>query len=246
MRYFLPSLELPAIPPVPTDRPEKFGGLPEGLPAPLRPRCSQCGGAMTLVALLEHHPERLPLGRDGRRLYIFICELDPGMCPSWEADSGANACLVVEPDDIDPSLPGEAAGAPVLEEAVIAGWTELDDGIDEGVLTQFFREDCYHGTPGLWDQAASKIPLETKLGSAPRWLQGAEEGPAGWDFLGQIDSQLRFHRPPRRIEPWMTPDGETPDVWWGPGPNFGDGGIAYLFADRRRDPPAVAMFWQCS
>ena len=249
MRYFVPDLDVRAIPPGSTDGLEKLGGLPEGLPAERHPRCAQCGGAMTLIALFEHHPDRLPLGREGRRLYIFMCDVDPGACSSWEIDSGANACLVVEPEDVDPSSPGEVAGAPVLEEAVITGWTGCDDGVDEGLRAQFFSDDAYFGSgedPGLPEDVIEQVAMETKLGGVPSWVQGAGEGPEDWDFLGQIDSQLRFRRPPRRIEPWMSPGADSEVAYWGPGPNLGDCGIAYLFADRRRDPPAVAMFWQCS
>lgn len=249
MRYFVPDLDVRAVPPTSTDGPEKLGGLPEGLPAARRPHCAQCGGAMSLVALFEHHPERLPLGREGRRLYIFMCEIDPGRCASWDRESGANACLVVEPEDIDPNSPGEAAGSPVWEEAVITGWTELDDGIEEGLRTDFFSDAAYFGSGENWgvpEDLIEQVPEETKLGSVPSWIQSPDEAPQGWDFLGQIDSQLRFRRPPRRIEPWMSPGDGTEVAYWGPGANFGDCGIAYLFADRRQDPPAVAMFWQCS
>lgn len=244
MRYFVPDIDVRDDPSAPAEAVEKLGGLAEGLPATRRPVCSQCGGAMTLIAQFEHHSERLPLGRAGRRLYILMCENDPGMCASWELDSGANACLVVEPEDVDESSPVDPGGAPVFAEAIITGWLERDDGIDEALRDGFFSEAVYYG-PELSVELVEQVPMETKLGSVPMWIQGAEEGPKGWHFLGQIDWLLRFRRAPRRIESWMS-TAEDPDVaYWGPGPNFGDAGMAYLFADRRRDPPAVGMFWQC-
>src|SRR5450830_1027219 len=100
MRYFVP------VPRISTElaqqtRPEdKFGGLPWGLPPQSWPTCVECGASQSLLAQFVHHPVRLDLGREGRLLSVFQCNADPGMCASWERNSGANACLITEPEDL--------------------------------------------------------------------------------------------------------------------------------------------------
>jgi hypothetical protein len=227
---------------------EKLGGHPDGLPSGAWPRCNDCGGGMTLIGQFNHHTERLNLGREGRRLFVFTCENDPGMCASWETDSGANACIVLEPEALSAAPATTQTSAPVLNEAVIAGWCECDDEIDEALRNSFFDDSAFFGTPeqpGLSNSIVDAVPLATKFGSVPRWLQGTEEGPVDHEFLGQIDCQMRFLSTPSHVEPWMSrgTDGEV--AYWAEGPNFGDGGMAYLFADRRCDPPRIKMFWQC-
>ena len=52
----------------------KIGGIPWGLPANKWPKCEECQKSQTLIAQFLHHPIVLNLGREGRCLYVFMCE----------------------------------------------------------------------------------------------------------------------------------------------------------------------------
>jgi uncharacterized protein YwqG len=145
---------------------EKFGGLPWGLPPERWPSCSACGKPLSLLAQLAHDAARLDLGQAGRVLFVFQCNHDPGMCESWSATSGANACLVLEESELAHGLtPLPSTAIVVEEEARVVGWRAGDD--------------------------AEKEPeMITKLGGIPSWIQGEDEGPAmPWRWVAQFDSQ---------------------------------------------------------
>ncbi len=246
MRYFVPDLRVAEELPPQAGLEEKLGGVPWGLPPGRWPRCRACEGSMSLLAQLSHHPARLDLGRAGRVLLAFQCNHDPGMCETWAAGAGANACLVLEPEELVPGLTPLPDDAPVVErEARIAGWLERHDAVNEADRPAFFEEG-----------SLLKLPLEiqesvrtgTRLGSVPYWIQSAGEAPRGWRFVGQLDSTLSFMTPPARPPAWVWPDreryeGRTHGADWA---NFGDGGVAYLFLrDVAGGPPEGLLFWQC-
>src|SRR5262249_14777262 len=104
MRYFVPDICVAAEAPPETTAQDKLGGAPFGLRQDKWPRCRECGKSQSLLAQLTHDPARLELGRTGRVLFVFQCNHDPGMCDTWDAHSGANACIVVEPEELGPRL----------------------------------------------------------------------------------------------------------------------------------------------
>jgi hypothetical protein len=68
-----------------------FGGppiLPAGL-ALAWPLCRVCAGPMQHLGRVPH-----PLD-PGKRVLLFMCANQPGLCGEWEADSGANRALIV-------------------------------------------------------------------------------------------------------------------------------------------------------
>lgn len=209
--------------PVPVER---LGGVPFGLRAELWPRYGECGHSQSLLAQLRHDPERLDLGREGRMLFVFQCGHDPGMCETWAFGSGANAAFVVEPEQLggtDTPVPGDCP--PLEPHLVITGWTARDDGIAEADRARYLDDDALGE---MTDEERDRPVAATRLGSVPIWIQRADEAPAGWRFVGQLDS---------------TDDATCPA---GASPNFGDAGIAYLFLrDARGAPPEAGMFWQC-
>jgi hypothetical protein len=168
------------------------------------------------------------------------------MCATWEATSGANSCLVVEPEELgqgETPLPGDN---PQIENCVVINaWIEGDDGITPENAARYFTEADYLQ---LTDEMIRQATMSTRLGSVPTWIQSADEAPRpDWDFLGQLDSTYSFYRPPASELSWISSD---PECWEGrthvaQGPNFGDGGIAYLFARRGEQLPQVILFWQC-
>jgi hypothetical protein len=248
VRYFVPDIRAAAELGPQVESADKFGGLPWGLPARFWPRCKACGGSQSLLAELHHHPQRINLGRADRVLFVFQCNHDPGMCATWEADSGANACLVLERDQLEVGLTSAPEDNPLEEhELRVVQWIERDDGLSEELRASFFDQERYFALPRDVQQA---VTSGTRLGGVPKWVQNPSEAPPHsdrWRFIGQLDSGHSFLRPPAVDVGWISVD---PDNWegrthFGEGPNFGDGGIAYLFI-RVAEPVVEGRFmWQC-
>lgn len=248
MQYFVPEIRLPEDLPEPVAPHDRFGGQPWGLHNDLWPRCNDCGGSQSFLAQFQHDPVRLDLGREGRMMYVFQCNRDPGMCATWEGGSGANACFVVEPGD---QLQGFSAlpvdQPPAENEALVAGWLERDSRLPTNIAEAFFSDEQYFA---LDESLVQSVTQSTRLGGVPAWIQSPSEAPGaaeGWRFVGQLDSTHSFHSAPSVQKPWLSPDNER---WegrshYGEGPNFGDGGIAYLFIRSGNGLPEGWFFWQC-
>jgi hypothetical protein len=80
MRFFAPVLKLGTNMESQVQLEEKFGGLPWGLPANRWPNCRESGKPQSMIAQLKHHSEPLDLGKDGRVMFVFQCNHDPGGC----------------------------------------------------------------------------------------------------------------------------------------------------------------------
>lgn len=246
MRYYLPVLEPAELLEPQQTYQDKLGGLPFGLPSVQWPLCKDCGKPQSLLAQFTHHPERLNLGRLGRVLSVFQCNHDPGMCSTWEGGSGSNACVITEPEENTNSLTQPPSPETAVErEARILEWREEDDGFDEDEAARFLKADAYSELPRL---KTKLVPAGTRLGGVPHWIQSPDEAPGSpWRFVGQLDSTYSFLKPPRTnvkdiyvdTKQW---EGRT---HWCEGPNFGDGGIAYLYVNLQSEPPSGWFFWQC-
>jgi hypothetical protein len=245
MRYFVPDIRLPneLEPQIAIE--DKFGGLPWGLPPSAWPICSDCGKSQSLLAQFVHAPPRLDLGKEGRTLFVFQCNHDPGMCATWEGGSGANACFVVEPEDLTSSQTVPPQDSPLVENEVrVASWIERDDGLPDSSRSAFFDDDSFRSLP---KEVRGRVASGTKLGSVPCWIQNPSESPEGWTFIGQLDSTHSFQLPPKQMTNWV---GIDENRWegrthYGEGPNYGDGGIAYLFLRQGASAPDGWFFWQC-
>lgn len=226
---------------------EKLGGLPNGLPLDLWPNCKICGKSQSFLAQMEHHSDRLDLGRQGRVLFVFQCDHDPGMCESWDIDAGANACLVVNSEKLTHDTTALPDDNPPVENSVdIVGWLTKDDGISSDVHQAFFSETSYDA---LDEKIHEKVTFGTRLGSVPAWIQSPDEAPKpDWQFLGQLDSTYSFLSPPSSQERWIWEDKGKHEgrTHYAQGPNFGDMGTAYLFGKNLNGEMQVKMFWQCS
>ena len=210
------------------------------------PICRDCGKSLSLLAQFIHHPSRLDLGRAGRLLSVFQCNHDPGMCSTWEGGSGANACFVTEPEDLVDGLTPLPPDSPLIErEARIVEWLDNDDELTEAQAAQFFSWDTLSQLP---ESITQIVTTSTRLGGVPFWIQGSDEAPQdGWHFVGQLDSTYSFLKAPTVDVPGIEVDTEH---WEGrshlcEGPNFGDGGIAYLFLRKTTQTPEGWFFWQC-
>ncbi len=226
----------------------QFGGMPATFPKDRWPHCTFCNGAMSFIAQFDHDLPALDLGAAGRSLYIFMCDHDPGMCFTWEADRGANACIVLEPSE-KYSGPAYVIDAPSWRgPAPIHRWLKRDDALTEGeaemLAKRKFPRDM---TSDERDALFAKPQLITHIGGIPNWIQGAHEGDKpGWQFVGQLESGLTFLQDAdcRDIDDPEHQDKPSPyeSNWF----NFGGGGAAYLFAERSDSgaPPVFHMFWQ--
>jgi hypothetical protein len=254
MRYFLPDICAAAEALPETTAQDKFGGVPFGLRQAKWPRCSSCGKSQSLLAQLNHDRARLDLGRSGRVLFVFQCNRDPGMCPTWDAHSGANACIIVEPEELEHRPAELPDDRPTMENEVrVLAWIERDDGLPESLAPAFFLWDSLNR---LSDDVRRKVTWGTRLGGVPRWFQGrvpcwfqSPEGAPGsdWQFAGQLDSTYSFLRPPKTRHSWISDDperweGRTHVAEW---QNLGDGGIGYLFLHRLGGTPRCCLFWEC-
>jgi hypothetical protein len=169
------------------------------------------------------------------------------MCSTWEGSSGANACFVVEPEDlIDGPSPIPDDQPQIEREVRVIRWLERDDGITASQADSFFEVSTFLKLP---DEVIARATEITRLGSVPSWIQSPDEGPKdGWRFAGQLDSFYSFFTPPRQTGSGINPDphqraGRTHSC---PGPNFGDCGIGYIFLRTEKSIPEAWFFWQCS
>lgn len=164
--FYVPVLNLGVLLPQQIAFEDKFGGLPWGLPASLKPKCSSCSEFQVLVAQLSHEPIRLDLGRSGRILFIFICNNQNSDCSTWDPFSGCNACFVLEPEELLHS--------------------NVDSSEDFGTHDSLVEARVMH-----WEKGDAHLN-GTRLGGNPAWIQGLDEIPEGWTFVCQLDSFYKF------------------------------------------------------
>jgi hypothetical protein len=246
MRYFLPDIRLAAEMAPQTHLIDKLGGVPWGLPATRWPKCSYCGRSQSLLAEFIHQQDRLDLDRDGRVLFIFQCNHDPGICSTWEGGAGANACFVLEPEELINELSPLPDDNPLVErEARIIGWLEKDDGILVSQASAFSTDSQLLKLPEVVLNRAAQV---TRLGSVPSWIQSSDERPKdGWRFVGQLDCLYSFFTAPKTCVEGVDPDPrqQAGRTHFCQGPNFGDCGIGYVFLRRGKPVPEGWFFWQC-
>ena len=249
MLNYRPILSLPADLDAGVAAVERFGGRPWGLADALWPVCKECGGRQSLLAQLSHHPERLDLGAQGRMLFVFYCNNYPGMCDSWGGSSGANACFVLDAEQLEGTPfdhPPAGAIDPDDHAVVISSWQAFDDGFDEATAKKLLTLTDYDDLP---DSALAQLSGSTHLGGVPWWIQDANEAPGGdWTFVGQLDTYYSFHEPPKSETPWISCDEKRYEgrTHVGTGPNFGDAGMGYIFLRSAHTRPEGWFFWQCS
>jgi hypothetical protein len=274
MQCFLPDLRLATQLPPQSAAQDKLGGLPWGLPVERWPVCAECGGHQSLLAQFLHDDERLDLGKKGRVLFVFQCNHDPGGCESWGADSGANACLILNAEELSNTLTECPAKNIVIEtEARAVSWLTRQDKVADADFQNFFADPTYAKVD---KDTVFSILAVTRLGSVPSWVQSADESPKPpWRFVGQLDSAYRFYSPvpppdevgcqvgkkikgkfeyanPKQKHPtapawvFISEEEDVGTKWTCPGPNFGDTGIGYIFV-RTTDggKPEGKFFWQC-
>lgn len=266
MRYFVPDFVLASRLAAQSMVEDKIGGLPFGVDAFRWPRCAECGGVMSHIGQFRHDERRLDLGSVDRVLCAFQCEHDPGRCANWSPTSGANAVLVLDLDRgagrAEP--PGDAL---VYPEIRVRSWSSHDDGIAESDVGIYFDDA---GWIALAPEGRSKPAWGTKLSGVPMWVAstvpselpdgefvlqldsgnvvtgtGATPEETGWGRQTSEEGSITFDFPHANnatsARVWLTQD----EAGWSVlGPNFGNG-MAYVFLDRRSDPPVGTMLWQC-
>jgi hypothetical protein len=177
-----------------------------------------------------------------------MCDGQRG-CPTWEGDSGANACVVLEPEELTDSLSTPPRSRPSIEiqrEARIVRWLKNDDGITASQAADFFNKSDLLKLPKRVVHRA--LPV-TRLGSVPSWCHAAvDEAPQGdWRFAGQLASFYSFLTPPETDE-----EDIQPDPWHLAGcshvacglSSFGFDGIAYVFLREAETRPEGWLLWQ--
>jgi uncharacterized protein YwqG len=179
---------------------------------------------MGLLAQFVHNAERLDLGRDGRVLFVFQCSGVNGSCPVWDANSGANSCFIIEPENLTNRVEKLPDGDIRPEkEFWIKDWQEFDDGISEKDVSAFFDETKYYEyEEDEFEELVKNVTDNSRLGGVPCWVQYPEVPDGDWKFAGQLDDNTGF--------------------------NFGDAGIGYIFIEDQMDSsqlPKGKFLWQC-
>ena len=226
MKYFVPDLEPTEESKLHITFQEKLGGLPFGLPTETYPVCKGCNTPMIFLAQFVHNKDRLDLGKEGRTLYIFVCDyegIDYSVCESWDANSGANACFVLEPEILTNETKTPKLKSLILRETLITGWTELDDEITEDESRYFLETQKYDEIVFTeFGELLNKTKDYTKLGGVPYWIQYPEIPNGNYKFVGQLDSDNGFE--------------------------FGDVGIGYIFIEKVENSEQLLkgkFLWQC-
>lgn len=248
--YYLPSLEF--IPGVnsPIHFEDKFGGLPWGVARERWPRCAHCGSVQSLLTQLRHDPPRLDLGRAGRILYVFQCaRWHENGCDSFDPASGANACFVLEPEELcaDGPVDSDATRLVHLETRVLSWEWHVE------TLRAEFAGDYFD--PADWWM----VPIDeryaisgaTKLDGIPFWGNaGPYYVPTGnWRFVLQLSD---YHFIPGDISeaaaaylaamnmPLLRDKSRA--GWNCPWANFGQG-VGYVFLSEE-EPIKGVFTWQ--
>ncbi len=195
----------------------RFGGLPLVPEGFLWPACHSCESPMQFVGQIDL---LRPDGEDARLLSIFMCNHNPGECPTWAPDSGANRAFVftgalhpvpappeADPDD-DIVLPSTAVELVPVD--TTGQPREYDWDVDYDLAQRLW-----------WSQNGDREDdLVGQLGGVPSWVQ-SEETP-DCPSCGQA----------------MTMGAQLMEL----GANFGTGdGYAFHCPDCR----TAAFLWQC-
>ncbi len=152
---------------------------------------------------------------------MMMCDLySKQRCETWDGTYGANACFVLEPEEIENNLSIIPEDQPVPEKEMrIVNWTENNDDVIASEADAFSDSDKYFE---LEEEKFETISEETKLGSVPYWLEAPDEMLKDYRFVGQINSLSC-------------------------GANFGDDGIGYIFLEKTnsKSMPKGFFFFQC-
>lgn len=226
---------------------------------------------MPLVAQLPHHPAVLDLGDDRWVLHLFMCA-NGGLCETWDGNSGCNAAIVLGNDELETALAEPPPGLPLNGEVFISGWSEQDDGIEPARLPEFLDAEAFWRMPAT-ETGILDFRLKTKCGGVPYWTANGPQAvpPAPFVYLMQMDTVLfvdgdmpsadeagcsiqinhptrveQFHSPPESVRPnspnhlQQVAGSDFYCVDW---VNFGSDGTAYVFINRKTNPPQVHWYW---
>jgi hypothetical protein len=224
---------------------ERLGGQPWGLTGEFWPVCTDCKKRQSLLAQLSHHPQRLNLGAEGRMLFVFQCNHNPGKCETWFGSWGANACFVLEREQLQgtPFDHPPHAVDPDDHAVVITGWQEFDDGIDEATA-KLIVVGLDDDVP---DEIMDRLSVCTHLGGVPWWPCGSMAPEGDWTFIGQLDTGYSFYTAPKSEVPWVKVDEERCEgrTHVGDGPYF-RGGMGYIFLRSILTQPEGWFNWEAT
>lgn len=252
MRYFVPDLRLSTDLPPQDKLEDKLGGLPWGLKPEQLPVCSCCGKHQSLLAQLVHHPQRLDLGATGRVLFVFQCNNLGCNGYTWEGDSGANTCFVLDADQLTEGITPMPTSIILDTEVRVAQWFALEDGVSPDEVALYYDSEKYFAlTKEKQIELCGKVPLITKFGSVPLFQYFDEAPGKDWVYVGQLyNSYDFFEEPSDKTNVYVySPsylEGLRQGIRWycSDGPNFGDNGVGYIFLRYQAEKTDCWFFWQ--
>ncbi|MHA7133136.1 hypothetical protein [Oerskovia turbata] len=178
-----------------------FGGAPHGLPAERWPVCAACGVVMTPLLRLAPGPW-LPRIPEDHVLLVFKCEGED-VCDFWDAESGANACLLVPRAELAAHplpLPADVVEGHtrLLPQVWVGAWEPSDDGLTAE------QAEAVDDPARFWDLPEEiQFPhdfdaaRQTKAGGAPYWTGNGpdDDPPRPRRLLFQLDNWLVVAEP---------------------------------------------------
>jgi hypothetical protein len=203
MFYYTPKVAIGEFLPKQTQLEDKFGGLPWGLPQEYWPICEDCGYPIVFLAQFCHHPERLPLGKEGRVLYLFACQDGCDIC---EWNDGGTAVVIIEADELTdgltepPFLPEPSRFGTrfeILSEARVIEWERHQEGLADQEGWKCFDEEEWCELE--LDLSPDDISHETKLGGFPNWLHRPIIPPHSYRFVGQYNTGPSYFKDPDHV-----------------------------------------------
>lgn len=249
MHYYKPILiKSKTLPP--SKYQDQFGGLPWGFPVEKWPVCEYCHTPLSFLAQLKHDENHLPLGKEGRILYLFHCDTQEKGCPSYEAESGANSVIILDPEELTHGpVSNHPESLSILPCATVDKWEQCKEPSSSHPSEPF----DYHSWLAFDDLTyIDSIEPLTRLGGTPDWLQIPEPYSSPYYFAGQIYHQLEISQ----VETFQVKETEhfrslqlsalesekTPEKL--PFAHFGDNGMGYLFVHPDPDQPTGYFLWQ--
>ncbi len=234
MRCFLPDIRLAAELPEQPKLEEKFGGV--------RGVCRRSAGRSVRIATSTSRsspswsttrPGSIWAGGPGA-VRVSVQSPSRHVRVVDRRKSGANACFVLEPEELTEELAPMPEDAPPRDlEVRVVGWREMDDGVTEDKALQFFSRDDYAELP---EELLAKVPSVTHLGGVPRGYKALmrPRGTAGIPRAAGQSLQLFHPADGQSFRCLSQPAEVSGPVAHRPGPQLRRCGHGLHFSERQR------------
>ncbi len=129
---------------------------------------------------------------------VFQCGHSPNEtdCETWEADSGANAVVFLDAENIGKGLTLPPAPGAVREiEMRVVQWEEHHDLVTEDLKPSFISGEACWQYDEATEAVAASVADVAKLGSVPAWIQEGVKVDPAFRFAAQLGYSYHFPDP---------------------------------------------------